>query len=420
MKILKCITVAVLLILLGVSSLQGSDTRVTNMGYLANLYLRDNYNIWAFPSTLANYRNLIVVDSYAASGSDALWSGGIHLPLGENLTVGIYLSNNTWDLDWADTQFNARTIFYNLSSTEASHQYTIFGAYRMTNLDIGLYVSSFSSKETYTDPDNSDFNYDESLGAREFAFGISTKGNERTRLDATIYYGTGNFKRVVTGNDPSQSIAPEGYNSYGILARLFYAYTSKIIIVPFAGYGREGQGYRSLVPDASLLTYVSKQTMYLLGCGVDLIPFERALITMATGLHRYASTYEQTWSSGTPPPSPEYSSQTLPFLTVGLEARLARWLGARFSFFELLDTYVGKMDMTGDDVLEETKFTGSSYAAYFGLWFNWSRFTIDALVDMNGAANFLHHGPYVVSGVPLNPLVAQLSVIYNFSANRTN
>lgn len=417
MKMLKWFTVIVLMLLLGVSSLFASDTRVTTMGYLANLYLRDNYNIWDFPSTLTNYRNLILIDSYSSSGADALWSGGIHLPLGENFTVGVYLSNRTWALDYTDTQFNARSFIYSLASYEASHQFTVFGAYRMENMDLGLYVSSFGSKETFTDPEESDNNYEESLGAREYGVGVSLKPNDRTRFDGSIYYSTGDFKRIVTGADPSQEIAPEGYNTWGILARLFYAYSARVIIVPFAGYGKAGEGYRSLDPDAIVLTHVDKTSMYILGCGVDLIPFERALITLAAGYQKFASTYEQTWSSGSPPPSSEYSSSTMPFLSVGLEATLTKWLGARFSFYELLDTFVGKMDMTMDDVLEESKFTGSSYAARFGLWFKWSRFTIDTLIDTNGAADFLHNGPYILTGKSVAPLFVQISVIYNFTDN---
>ena len=235
MKMLKWLAVAVLLLSVGVSSLQGSDTRIHTMGYLANLYLRDNYNIWDFPSTLTNYRSLILVDSYSSSGSNALWSGGIHVPLGTNFTLGVYLSNRTWELDFTDTQFNARSFIYSLQSYEASHQFTVFGAYRMASMDLGVYISSFGSKETFTDPEESNNNYEESLGAREYGVGVSLKPNERTRLDGSIYYSKGDFKRIVTGNDPSQSIAPEGYNTWGILARLFYAYSAKVIIVPFAG-----------------------------------------------------------------------------------------------------------------------------------------------------------------------------------------
>gem|GEM_PF-2688632 len=419
MKILKCITVAVLLIALGVSSLQGSDTRVTSMGYLANLYLRDNYNIWYFPSTITNYRNLIIIDSNNGyfSGSDQLfgspvygnkmWRGGIHLPLSSAFTMGVYLSNDTRDLLIEDTSLD-----------QASHQFTLFGGYSMDNVDLGIYASSYSTKETFTDPDTPDNNTEENLTRREYGVGVSFKGNERTRVDGTIFYRTGDFASILAGRTATQLMAPESYNSYGILVRVFYAYSAKVIIVPFAGYGVEKAGYRSLVPDAFTLTQVYKSTMYLIGCGVDLIPFERALISLAAGYQKMSMTSDVTLSSGTPDPSNEYGGHVLPFLSVGLEARLTKWLGARFSFYELLGTEITKSLSTVGDNLTERKETGSSYSARFGLWFRWARFTIDVLVDTESLSDFLHNGPYILSGNQHEQgLFPKLSITYNFNSN---
>ena len=145
---------------------------------------------------------------------------------------------------------------------------------------------------------------------------------------------------------------------------------------------------------------------------------ERTLITLAAGWQRFTSTYEEKWSSGTPPPASEMSQQTLPFISLGLEARITRWLGARFSFYELLETWVNKALMFSDDNdLDELRATGTTYAARFGLWFKLGRFTIDTLVDTEYSADFLHNGPYILSGNE-GTLFTKLSIIYNF--NETN
>jgi hypothetical protein len=301
----------------------------------------------------------------------------------------------------------------------AAHRFTLFGAYRMERVDMGLYISSYGSKESYTDANISDLNYEDNLSGLELAGGLSYKASERSQFDGTVYYSSGSFKRVDTVLDPSQTRAPEGYHTVGILARLFYAMSAKAVIVPFAGYGRGGEGYRSLLADPpdNIVSWVDKGSMFILGLGVDLIPVERTLITLAAGWQRFTTTYKQTWSSGTPPPAPEMSQQTLPFISLGLEARIARWLGVRFSFYELLETWVNNADMSYDDVLDESRLTGTSYAARFGFWFKLGRFTIDTLVDTDYSADFLHNGPYILSGNE-GTLFTKLSIIYNFSETK--
>lgn len=418
MKILRSFVITALVLLLSISSLQASDTRVSSLGYLANLYVRDNYNIWDFPSTLTNYPNLVIIES---EYSYDLWSGGIHLPLSSNFTFGIYLRNSIWSSDHTDTQFDIRNsmIYPMMDSDEAAHQFTVFGAYRMNNTDIALSVSSYSSKEEYTNPQDSDDNYQESLTGREFTFGISMKANERSRFDGSLFYSTGDFSSVYTGREPTQVIAPEGFNTYGAIARLFYAYTSKVIFIPFLGYASGGEGYRDLrsdLADGSIVTYRDKYSMLLIGLGVNIMPVERTLVTLAAGYQRLSSTSETTLQSVTAWVPNEYSYSNAPFLSVGLEARLTKWLGARFSVYELLQTWNGKEAVAESD-LDEAKITGSSYAANFGLWFKLGRFTIDAIVDTDGSADFLHRGPFILSGNS-STLFSKLSITYNFNQTR--
>ena len=95
-----------------------------------------------------------------------------------------------------------------------------------------------------------------------------------------------------------------------------------------------------------------------------------------------------------------------------MEARFTKWLGARLSFYELLQTYQSE-EAIDDEQLDETRLTGSTYSAMFGLFFKLGHFTLDTLVDTDGAADFLHQGPYILSG-NTNALFTQISLTYNF------
>jgi hypothetical protein len=194
---------------------------------------------------------------------------------------------------------------------------------------------------------------------------------------------------------------------------LFYAYSPHVIIVPFISYEQGSEGYLNLMRSVSnIRTYRNTFSQYVVGIAADILPRENTLITLAGGFSQRTDSFEQTWFDGSPGIQPETAYIIFPFLSVGLEARLLKWLGARFSFYERLDAVRVKTPVT-NTLLDETRITGSTYAANFGLYFRLGRFTIDALLDTDGAADFLHNGPYVLSGIPAS-LFMQISVIYNF------
>ncbi|MCJ7812732.1 hypothetical protein MUP95_05355 [bacterium] len=430
MKISKCLTVGVILFLLGIVGLQASDTRTQTLGYATNFYVQDDYNIWYFPSTLVNYRSMVIAESEYGMGygDSELWSGGVHIPVSSDFTLGVYLLNTKYPIDHADTRFtdpfggiyiDRKDIYPNLDSNEASHQFTVIGALRMTNMDLGLTVSSFSSKLTYTDPNNSDNNFEDRLSTIAAAGGLSFKPNEKTRFDGTVFYNTSSFRHVEypTYRDTVQYRQPYGYSTYGLDARLFYVLNTKTILVPFLRYMSSGQGYQWLVKSITttdgITTMKDKQTSYFLGMAADLIPFSNNMVTLAAGLYNYTETYAMTLLEGTPDVPDKYTWRALPFLSIGLESKLIKWLDVRFSFYELLETSIYEEAVT-ETILDKGRLTGSSYAANFGLAFHVGRFDIDTLIDTDGAADFLHNGPYILSGKEYYGLFSKISIKYNF------
>ena len=91
MKVLKYLTMGAVLFIIMISNLQAGGTRIQTLGYEANFYVQDDNNIWYFPSTLPNHRSLVIAESEYPHGE--LWSGGVHVPITTELTLGVYLSN---------------------------------------------------------------------------------------------------------------------------------------------------------------------------------------------------------------------------------------------------------------------------------------------------------------------------------------
>jgi hypothetical protein len=432
MKKKHFVLTALLLLLMGIGHVRASDTRLRSLGYLTNYYIRDNFNIWLFPSNLVDYRKLIFFESSYPGMDSQLWRGGIHLLTGRNFILGVYLENSRQTIMASDTQFNnawdpdlfytyrglinRQIIYPGLNSNEASHQLTVLGGLKMQNFDIGLFVTTYSSRLTFTDPDTSSHDFEDKLGSWDAALGISFKMNPRSRFDGTIFYGSSSFSHFVSINEPTIQIEPYGYSRYGVHARMFFALTPKAILVPFVSYRHMGWGYRSVSSSALVQTDKSSSNIYILACALDLIPFQNTLIALATGYYGADMTYnEMTFSQGTPPIPGKSSYQALPFLTLGLEARIAKWMGVRLSAWELLETYTDQQRVT-NALLYDATLTGSDFNARFGLYFILGRFTLDVLVDHNGAADFLHNGPYLLSGRDYSEsgLFTQVSITYNY------
>ncbi len=426
MKIFKCLFVSTILFFM-VVNLQAGETRIQTLGYEANFYVQDDNNVWYFPSTLPNYRSLVIAESEYPYGE--LWSGGVHVPVNQNLTLAVYLMNSTQFITYSDTKFRVplynipvRTEFYpGMDTDEASHQFTVIGGLRMNNIDLGLQVTSFNSKLTYINPDDTDDNFEDNLSTISAAGGVSFKANEKTRFDGTIFYEMSSFKHLEYANytygDTAQWKQPYGYSTYGVGARMFYVLNPKAILVPFLSYMSGGQGYQwlveSLTTTGNISTYKDKVTLYILGIAADLIPYTNNLVTLATGFYNWTETYEMTLLSGTPPVPSKMTYRALPFLSIGLESRIAKWLDVRFSFYELLETRILEEQVTAT-ILDKGQLTGSTYSANFGLAFHVGRFDIDTLIDMDGAADFLHNGPYILSGKAYDGLFSKISVKYNF------
>jgi hypothetical protein len=368
------------------SALFASMTRTDNLGYQTNLYLLDSYNIWSFPSTLVLFSNQIHVESLIGN---QLYRGGANLPLSPNLTGGFYLTNSTRSIAFANPDQSART---------ASHQADLFLAHRGVNTAWGAQLSYYQTKNTVNDLTELNNDMTTSQNFIGLTFGVSYFRDTQAQFDGAIYIGLANFEN----NPVSDQYQGEGNTQIGAGLRYFYSLSSRSVIVPFAGLMIEGSGYTfSILNQTS--SAVQKSNSYLFGIAHQYIPTRNTLVILAIGYTRTSETSDiKMGGSSVPTPTSVY--EALPFLSLGLENRLFRWLTVRFGFYELL----GKSTIE-TPAFSEVSSTSSMYTPYFGLAFHLKRFIMDAHINHD----FLHHGPYVLTGQNYGSFIYQFSITYN-------
>jgi len=398
----------VVVLLTVVSSLWASGTRLETLGYMTNFYLVDSYNIWIFPSTVVQYNNNVFLESEIGY---PLYEGGVNLPITPQITMGLYMSNSTMTISYSDVIDPSNP---NNFMDQAQEQLDLFGGYSAEQYDIGLHLARYANSLEYTNPDDNNDNYSAGVSSFSIDAGLTYKPDNRSRIEGTISFTTRSFKLEAVGQDPDQATEPYGHNTIALAARYLYSMTDKVVLAPFLGFSSQGEGFTSLVPNANPVSVLDKETSFILGVGFNIIPRDRVLVTCATGMASTSSTTEISLTSGTAPVQPESGYMALPFVNIGLEAELCKWMGFRLSMYKLMERMTSS-SAVDNNTLDEYKETSNPYSANMGVYFRIGRLKIDTLIDTDSNADFLHNGPYLLSGHQYTGnLFKRVSVIYSF------
>ncbi len=396
----------VVVLLTVVSSLWASGTRLETLGYMTEFYLVDSYNIWTFPSTIVQYNNNVFMES---NPGNPLYQGGVNLPINPQFTIGLYISNETETIEYSDV-INPETMHM---MNEAEEQLDLFGGYSGEMVDFGLHLARYANSWEYTNPANTNENASGGISSFSIDLGMTYRPDNRSRVEGAFSFTTRSFNFEAVGQDPDQMTEPDGHNTIALGARYLYSMTDKVVLVPFAGFSSEGQGFKSLVPNANPSSMVTKQNSFILGAGFNIVPRERVLVSCATGLVTSSSSTEISLTSGTAPAQPESGYMALPFLNIGLEAELRKWIGFRLSMYKLLEKTTSQ-EAEGN-LMAETSYKTNPYNANLGVYFKLGKLKIDALLDTDSNADFIHNGPYILSGHSYSGhLFKRVSLIYSF------
>ncbi|MBN1211838.1 MAG: hypothetical protein JXA92_04610 [candidate division Zixibacteria bacterium] len=429
MKKILLLTIFALL-LMSLSSL-ATDTRVLTMGE-NNTILLDDANIWLFPSRINNYPDLAFAEvSYGRYKNDKQYGDytdpitrfGINWKFGGDKpwVLGTYFHNNDY---YDEFPYGEQDIIptwsvmpwhgpYNGAYEEQSYsnrRMDLFWGYllgeNLLGLHIGYVHSSYQDEdvEQYASPGVS---LDE-RGFNKYDFGIGLTMMEG-KLDLAAGIEMFSFTYKSTGDEnPSgepQYVAydeykPEGNTLFSLRGRYFYEYNPTYTFVPHAEvmFGKFEYGWYYWNVDHDTLVYTTKYnwTSFDIGVGMHYVPTNNVLGVIDVGFMYVNLKEEYTLEPVDPTQTDEYKwgYTVLPYLKLGMEADVFKWLDVRFGATSYWTKYSYEntlYDLGTEKYTEKYPFNNT----YLGLGFNFNRLHVDCYVD----PELFMDGFYFISGV---------------------
>jgi hypothetical protein len=377
MKKLLMLTVTVVLMFAVTAT--ATETRVMTMGD-ANNIMKDEANIWLYPSTITMYPGLALGefcgDDYEGFDFETL---GMHYAVGENgIVLGAYLDKVPGEIGYYPGYDGDMMV---------DHRINLFFGTPMGDNTFGAYVSY------YGDSYKADAEGDESAaGAMMFDLGVGLTLMDN--FDVAASFGISTWKNEdAEGNAISE---PDGNMHFGIGGRYWMDFGGDYVGIPHLMFGYGAEGIKGDDVDDEKTTAM----MVDLGWGMNLMPDDRILCVGDFGIMYMNMKYENTDTDD----ECTYNTIVLPYVGLGIEGHVTSWWDVRMGAKKYWTMY-------SDEDVDGNKYTWNfaETSTYLGSGIYLGNFTIDVQVD----PGFVQWGPNFVSGYTA-PLTNRVSVKYNF------
>lgn len=344
-----------------------TETRVMTLGNVNNI-VKDNANVFLFPSTINFYRNIAV----AEVNDGEFWRFGAHYDFGEDKgVVGLYYDQYGMMLDPGYTPVSFDGMIDNrlelLYGRPLGDNY--FG------LGVCFYSDSYMSEASDDDTEEKTFALGVDLGltmmeqALDLAVGFMM-GPNWTFVDAN-------------GDDVSE---PDGNMSFNLGGRYWHEFNDEVWFVPHLGFDYSTFG----VKEAYKETCMNLD----LGWGVNIMPADAVLLLFDFGIMYGTCKYEPEGGDES-----TTTMMTLPYFKGGLEGHVFDWWDVRFGAVRYWN------NETEEDMY---KMGWATTGTYLGSGLHFGNLDIDVWMDPDFALN----GPYFVSG-NATMMAYQASLTYN-------
>ncbi len=364
MKKLFLVSLSLLLI---ASFVWATETRVLTLGN-ANHYVKDDYNIFIFPSAINSYKSMVVGEV----DPNGFYRFGVHYDVGEeNGVIGMYFDQTEYALEGFMPNVDGNGI--------VEERLNLFYGRPLMDYLIGLNLTiNRESKLVDGNPNDKSEESNTGIGIR---LGMSMVEN----LDLSLSYMTKSF--VNKDNAGDDITKPESNMEIDLMAGYRYQLNDEVWLVPHALFGIGSMGYS--IPNGNKETWSS--TTFDLGCGVNINPDENILLLFDFGFYREGITHKTEPPAGSSVEEKE-SELRLPYFRAGLEGNVTKWWDVRFGVERF---WQGMSDEhpVGTDT-ETIKEGQTETTTYIGSGFTFGNLAIDIQLD----PQFILRGPNFVSG----------------------
>jgi hypothetical protein len=381
-----------LIALLAASFTMASDTRVTTMGNVNNI-VKDDANIWLYPSTINNYPGLFTTE--IMSGNQ--WMAGANFGFNEEnpWVLGTYFINGDYDHEiFSD---------YGSWNGSADQRIGLFYGRNLGEMPFGFVIDYNKSGDKNEDEDVT-FNYEGSLTALGFGFGLTAmEGKLDLALGITMVSWTDKDYNATT-TEIEDETKPSGNTSFGFNARYWMDPMDKCVFVPHVGVWIGKEGLEDYVDGDLAVTYTYKHKNFEVGMGMNYEAKEDVLVVTDFGIESLAMT-DETDPEGASAMEWKDKYTTFPYFKVGIDAKVFKWMDFRAG----VSNYWTSETFEPSDTMKRT-YSNAETDTYLGAGFHWGDLEIDASVN----PSFLNNGPDFITGMPTPGWANMVSINYWF------
>lgn len=351
-----------LILLFGITATLATESRSKSMGQSA-MYMHDNSNIDMFPGSLSRYNNQLISE-LRTKGNDNTFSSGVHLPLGNDAVLGIYLNRQ---LDRILPAGVAGQLDLN-NATDL-----ILGL-KLGESDLGIRLTAAFANTDQNNIDSLGSDINETARYFEFAGGMSS----------ATYDFSAFFSLPYSENTINTTTTEWRGNGFGVSGRFFLGPENGIQYVPLVILNNLTTTFDQGSTDTDI-----SNLHFTLGTGLHYQVDEKNLVVM--GIEWFSMDQEERDTPGQG--NIKLTQTNLPAFYLGGETLPKSWLAVRLGgTYRYMQTRSESSPSNGAKVTNT--FRDANFDFTFGLGVVLGNFQLD--LDIND--RFLFQGPDFVSG----------------------
>lgn len=377
----KALTLALFGALAAVAVAWGTETRTTTMGDV-NHIVKDDFNIWIWPQTLALYPDRMIGEF---TGNSFHTAGG-HFDIGMG-TIGVYFSDNRNYAPWVWFPYPEWGVSRSpVPDGLLDQRIDLFYAHTFGELQGGLGLFMYGESWEY-DAEN----YERARS--DGAFGL-TLGGTMAGLEAGAFLGSVSWEEK--DEEGETIVESDGALALGLHGRYWWELNEMSTLVPYAGLALTGWGEKEgdTTTDSTALVFAA-------GAGLNHHATESVMAVADVGLMISGGTDK---IEDTEDIERSWAQVSVPYFRLGVEADVFKWMDFRMGVAKY---WLGwAIEDEDDDKYAEG---WADTDLHVGAGFHFGNLDIDARID----PGFFQRGPYFVSGSSGN-LTQMVSVRYTW------
>lgn len=330
------------------SMVSASNTRVMTMGDNNNILL-DEANIWLYPSRINEYPDIAVAEF---GDADGFYQLGVNWKFNKDnpWVLGTYFSGaETYPYGIPD---------FDLDNMLPMNRMDLFYGRKIGNNNFGMHLNLWHASSEYEATNDK-----ESFSKFDFTFGLT----EETGLwDVALNVALGSWTNEAASTPENE---PDGFYTFGAQGRYFMQQGPDYTWIVHAGMMYDKFGVKYAADETEKVTEMILDA----GIGLNYTPSNNVLAVIDFGLMLDKAKFEA--ESGGTTTETKFDNTVLPYMKLGVDADVLKWLDARFGATSYWN------NEKYEDAADTDKYKYAQNDLYLGFGFHFGRLHIDTYAN---------------------------------------